>query len=482
MIKKHGMFNRIQYSATSNLFITAAIVTIFALNILLAVLENSYGLGVDLTENKIYTLSAKTRAILAELEEEIVIYTFNTPADQNPRLNMLLGRYGASSDKISVQNMGYSLNKSFYQQFETSEQEITQDSLIICDQAQSRFRILSPEDLFVYDNNYSATAIKAESKITAAIRYIDTGESLHLSFLTGHNETKAANLPALLSQLENLNYEVNTVSLSSDMVTINPKTDILIVASPKSDLTEAEYEVFHAFLEQGGSAVFLMDNAVFSKTQGRLLLYPQKLPYFERLLQTYNLTLNKDLVVGGDPAYIGLRATTIALTPAQHEITAPLLEQGSPVVFSDSSSIRFLDGYSGVTLFPLLATSDTCYAKVVDENFTNLKQTQADQSGSFIMGALAEKNGSHLALFGTSSFISDEALTIAGNSSLIMDTLGYINPGDVSLGVEIKPLRDDAALSLANSRQSGWAIPMLALVPFSIFMLGIYRFVRRKKS
>ena len=57
--------------------IALSCVGIFVLvNIVASLLENHYQLRMDVTENRIYSISSTTKNVLTSLEEDIYLYTF----------------------------------------------------------------------------------------------------------------------------------------------------------------------------------------------------------------------------------------------------------------------------------------------------------------------------------------------------------------------------------------------------------------------
>lgn len=478
--KRHA--RKISYSVSGNLLLGVILCAILALNIAAGVLEKALGLGIDVSSNHIYTLSSATREILQDLDQEIVIYSLTSSSEDTSPLPVLLNRYAAASPKVEVKEVNYATSQSFYQQFETADQSISANSLIITDRTGERFRVLSPSDLFVYSNAYIPTATKAEAKITSAIHYIETGISMRLNFLSGHNETSLSSLSVLKTQLENQNYEVATINLSSAAARkLSPQMDVLVVVSPKTDLSKEEYEAIREFLDKGGRALFLMDHSFFSKSQGRLFLYSNDMPYFDILLKWYNLALNSDVVVGGDPSYSGLRATNFAVTAQKHIITQKLLKNSDPVVFSDASSVSLLDEHEDVALSPLITTPESSHTKSIIKGFSNLLREDGDPSGPFVLGALAERADSKLVLFGTSSFVSNDSLEIAGNDQLILDTLEYISPTDASINIPAHPLRSvqENGSGAGGSLHAVASVGMVFL-PLLILLAGCLHIFRRK--
>ena len=97
------------------------------------------------------------------------------------------------------------------------------------------------------------------------------------------------------------------------------------------------------------------------------------------------------------------------------------------------------------------------------------------------MGALAERADSKLVLFGTSSFVSNDSLEIAGNDQLILDTLEYISPTDASINIPAHPLRSVQEIgSGAGGSLHAVASVGMVFLPLLILLAGCLHIFRRK--
>lgn len=467
------------FRSTSNWALICIVAVLIVFNIVYSVAERKFSLGIDVSEEKIYTLTNQTEQLLGELNEDIYIYTFYSPGKEDPIIAEILQRYSVSSPHIKLKNLSASSDRRLVEQFSTNN-ALSESSIVVSTGDALSYRVISGSELYETDDRFQAVAIRAESRISTAIQRVSTGIAMRVCLLTGHNETDASSLGSFIQSLDKLGYEVTTYNSHQASNALNPQTDLLFVISPKLDLNEAEASRISDFLAGGGRAVFMMDNASFLKKQGVLQLYPDRLPYFESIFSQYGLSLNKDLIVGGDASYISLRATTLVLNAADHPITDNTNEKKQPIVFSDSSSISAVP-QEGVAVTPLLSTEPTCYSKAVTRNLRNLKQEESDPTGRFVVGALAEKGDSKLLLFSSSSFISNENLGISGNSALLTQALPYITPGDMGMQFKSKLLSGFALPDLPSYVQPLISILGLFLLPASILVTGLWIWYRRKK-
>ena len=300
----------------SSIVLLAIFALILLLNLGLPMLEDQLAFSADLSADKIYTLSEDSLSVLAGLEKDIYLYPLYSPGNSDTILLQLLKKYAAKSPKVHLRELSAD---AVAREFSLSRDAA---GVVVASEDGSIFRFIRDDELYRTDNSLNPIALKAEAKITSAILSIDRGAFLQICALTGHNEAKISDLSSFSGLLEAKNFSVLTCDLSS--YTPNPLTDILLIAAPKTDLTESEYIALREFLSLGGRMLFLMENASFNPEQGVMQIYIDPLPRFESLLAQYGMLVNKTLVVGSDPAKINLRATSMSVQAQPHALTDQL--------------------------------------------------------------------------------------------------------------------------------------------------------------
>ena len=156
--------------------------------------------------------------------------------------------------------------------------------------------------------------ITAEQSFTGAIKYVQSETTPVIYFSTGHDEIDyTTNYTSLERILKLNNYDVKPLDLFS-LTAIPEDCSVLAMASPKKDITTAERKLISAYLQQGGSLLFITDfnTAAF--------------PELNAMLVDYNLEVSNNKIREGstdyrlqDDPYI-LRAIAPANTISPREV------------------------------------------------------------------------------------------------------------------------------------------------------------------
>ena len=457
----------------SNIVLLAIFALILLLNLGLPMLEDQLAFSADLSADKIYTLSEDSLSVLAGLEKDIYLYPLYSPGNSDTILLQLLKKYAAKSPKVHLRELSAD---AVAREFSLSRDAA---GVVVASEDDYIFRFIRDDELYRTDNSLNPIALKAEAKITSAILSIDRGAFLQICALTGHNEAKISDLSSFSGLLEAKNFSVLTCDLSS--YTPNPLTDILLIAAPKTDLTESEYIALREFLSLGGRMLFLMENASFNPEQGVMQIYIDPLPRFESLLAQYGMLVNKTLVVGSDPAKINLRATSMSVQAQPHALTDQLAAGRQSVVLSEMSSIELLPDAGNAKVSELLRTDASCYEKKLASGLSNLRRAEQDRTGSFLVGAVSESGQSRIILLTGTSLISNRGLAVSGNRILLGRILEYLSPIENDLSIPVKSL-SGAAPAPSSFLRSMLVLLALAAIPALLLYLGVQICYKKKHS
>lgn len=445
-------------------------------NIVASLLENHYQLRMDVTENRVYSISSTTKKVLSNLEEDIYLYTFFDSTTYDPNLNEMLYQYvTTSSNHIIKKNLDPIQDQIFISQFEDIQPNITSGSILVTNKDHSRYKLLSIYDMYLLDSQYGIIGLKAEQKITSAIKYVVTGVEYNIRLLSGHGETSAASLSDILNDLENLNYNLSLYQSGS--IALNPDTDILMVVSPKQDLTKQEYDEIQQFLGQGGNAIFFIDRQIQTEDTVQSYILTEQFVYFNQIFEEYGLKINQDIIVGTQSSNTYKATTSLIGTMPRHNITKTIKSANLSPIFSYASSIEIEEDHDELTIAPLVETEDNCYALQ-----TSSEKTSSSQSlDSYILGALSTKGDSNIILFSTSSLLSAEDYMLSGNRELVLNSITYLN--DSAGGVSVDPkIYTSASLNITSDGQKSLLFILVSIViPVAILVSGIVTVYRRKK-
>jgi len=476
-------------SARRRAFRTATIMSIVVLvlvmvgfNVLVGVLSGQLNLRMDMSQQKYYSISETTKGLLDNLDQDIYIYTLYKTGSEDKRVTELLHNYSASSDRIHVENVDVSVNPGFTAEFDPEGAGISASSVIVTNESHSLYKIFTVFELYSIDPTSTYVyAFNAESRISSAIVYLQTGLSYKIKVLAGHNEYTKSDLNELVVSLNALNYEVDSYDSTTSTETLDPQFDLLMVVSPSEDLTDSEYETIKAFMDKGGNAIFMMHYVIFDSATGYTQIIVDPLDNFNALLMKYGLSVKQDYIIGGNESKLYKRITGHIPTMYSHAITDELIKNQMTPVLMDCSSIRIESGDS-VKASPLLETDNNTWGKAVSTSMS-AKYEDGDEVGPFVIGAVAQSGESKIAVFSSSSFAlsNTEGVERSANKDLIINTVNSLAGNSNSMNIPSKSTVSGIMEFDSDVQSLVLEIIVIAVIPIIIIVIGLTVWLKRKR-
>ncbi|MGA7730366.1 MAG: GldG family protein [Chloroflexia bacterium] len=238
---------------SNRLTANAALISVIAVGIGIAIniiAENVPTARADLTAGQDFTLSDQTLKVLGELDsrpEQVTAYGFfsiyvNSGVNQQ-QMEDLLKEYSARTGK-----MHYEFVDPVAQPAKASELGFDQRyGSVVFDNGKKR--------------ETAATATEAD--FTSAIVRLFQEEVVTVGYLTGHSERgfdsfEQTGYSSVRDQLTKENYQLRAISLLTGTITVSD-TNVLIIASPKTALTERESTALQQYVDGGGRVLMLLD-------------------------------------------------------------------------------------------------------------------------------------------------------------------------------------------------------------------------------
>lgn len=451
-----------KYSAIPIIIVFVALVII---NTLIYSSDNQSDAFADLSMNGYFTLSPVTKELVSSMDTDVYIYATENRTDSNSMVLYLLRAYARACDHLTVETIDPKTNSGLLAQFGIPSADM--EYIAVTNKSKTRTKVFSADSLFVTDDNGNRTAFKGEQIITGAIQYILSGVEQHVVLLSGHGETSASSISLFSDSLEDMGYVVDTQSANN--LSLDSSSDMLFIISPRNDISETEAEYIKSFLSAGGRMIVFRDNTEIG-IDGGLSTISGDMPNLTSILSSYGLSVNRDIVVANDSSGSSLRATRLV-------IGADATDGG--IVIGECSSISVKES-SGIKQTTLLSTGDSYHAKPVGSE--TLIYTKGDAVGPFVLGVLAETNGSKVALFSSSSFIDDNDISIVGNKSLALNVVSSLLKKDDVLTPAIKPLTVTNGISVNSFTRYMLLFLFVVVLPTVILVLGIIMWSRLVKS
>lgn len=454
----------------------AALLTILSVGVLIAVnlLADQIPFKIDLSRNKIYSLSKETYQILSGLKQDLTIYALYKTGQENTDITEILRKYSDHTKKIQLKFIDPDKNPGFVKRYLKDDENLNFGSLII--ESGKQFKVIPAHDLFNFDysNPYqpNITSLAIEQRVTGAIMYLSTGKAPKIYALEGHGESS---LPLeITKQLETENYEIKPVNLYTD--SLPQDMDILLLTSPQRDLTHVEIDKIREFLSNGGRAIFLMD------LQKNL---PSNL---QSLFQSYGLALQQIMIVeGGSTRFIQNNPLWIQPEMGTHQILTPLISDKMPVIIPYARGIKILETKKrSLTIEPLLTTSVSAWGKT-DLDDPSLEKSQKDLQGPFhiavaVTDQLTEDKSKQtkLIVIGNSMFASSEIInSIPGNANFLMNSFSWLQDQNVNLGIKPKSLLT-MRLDINSFQTLLFSGLVVIIIPLSVLGAGLMVWLRRR--
>ena len=219
----------------------------------------------DLTESRLFSLTAATRSALDTLSEPVVLTAFVQGAN-DPALERLLKAYADTTELVDFRLVDPEAEPALAQ----AHQVRTYGTLIV----EAREGVRRAEQA-------------TEPAITNAILSATRGDAVPVCFLGGHGErvpadTGRGGLSAAVTALRQVNYEPLQVNLAAGQSVDSCR--VVILAGPATDLVASEREALEAYLDGGGRLLTLLESNT-------------RLPQLQALLTRYGLQANDDFVI-----------------------------------------------------------------------------------------------------------------------------------------------------------------------------------------
>lgn len=379
---------RVRYGSVSTMLLCIALAALVLLNLAMTSLEKKHGWRVDYSFNALTTQSETTLEVLEQLAYPVHIYALFEKGNEDAPLMELLDRYAAASDMVTWEQTDVSLNPGILTRFRgaTSDQTVSNDSLIISCEETGRFRILSPADFVSLSLNYEEgvyeiAGLTYESKITSAIAYVTQDTIPRVLVLQGHNELDEDGTAAFAELLEANYFEVIYGSIN----TLDPQPgDLLALLSPTRDLSDAEMARITEFTAQGGSILFTCDytDPVDS------------MPNYQALLRSYGFLPKAGIVVASSQEPDSYYDSRIYLIPTMliGEITQDLVGGADVLLLTGARAFESPQSTdSNLIVTPILSSGTRAYLHDYTSKAASFEQQEGDEMGPFALALEARR-------------------------------------------------------------------------------------------
>ncbi|HZJ57849.1 MAG TPA: GldG family protein [Clostridia bacterium] len=455
----------------------ATLMTAFVLAILVIInlVVGQIPFRVDLTENRLFSLSDQTDTILKNLDQKIEIIGLYQTGNEDKVFDEILQRYRRGNKNISISYVDPVKNPTFSSKYTKDGTSLRDGSYIV--ETEDKYKVIDYYDLFnVKTDQYGNTraeSLAMEERVTSAIQYVTAEELPVVYTLEGHMEEA---LPyELRKQMELENYEIKTLSLLTEDQ-VPEDASVLMIIAPQRDMTGEEEEKVREYLENKGRALFLMD------------IVEDEMPNFDALLKSYGVALNKALTVEGDKNHYFQHPAWIVPNMQSHGIISPMKANKMQVLAMGAQGIIELDMKKrSIEIEPLLITSNDAWGRA-DMKSTAPEKEEGDLDGPFnIAVAIADKtwdekvgkyDETKLVVMGDAEFIDPRFASI-GNADFVLNSLNWLQDKQESISIRPKSMLSQY-LNINAFQRLLFAGIAVILIPLLILGAGLVMWLRRR--
>ena len=464
---------KLRHGGYASLITFAVVVAVIIVNLLVAQLD----LQIDMTDNDVYTLSGQSRAVLAELDEEVTIYMLSRRNEEPAQIMEALRRYERASSWVRIETIDADVNPGFVARYDPEGEGLGNGSIIVA--TESVFRPIGIRDLYsIDDRNPQAPTIlglNVERRVTNALIYVSTGKTPIIYQTTGRGEPPLEQVGDIAADLVSENYELRTLNLIQ-APQVPEDGAVLLMFGIRTDLSEGEARKVRDFLEGGGRAVIMVD----------VLL--AELPVLNDLLSAYGLRLSDGVLIEGNQNYHTGNEFQLVPDLLPHPITDPLLEARSPIMMPYGRPVEILSQKPrGVTMEPLAQTSSDSFLRTDLQNGDPARNA-GDLPGPFItaVGAIdtefsSSEEISRIIVIGNAGFLGPiyPYGYIPGNLDFVMNAIGWVQNQQETLSIRAK-FTMLFPMQLTGIQVLIFASLFVVLIPLGILVAGLVVWLRRR--
>ena len=433
---------------TNTVVMTGAVIAIIAV---VNVFGYRHHKRIDLTTEKLYSLSDQTRKIVSSLGQDVQVIKFDNKDDQ--LLKDRMQEYRDISKRIT------------YERVDPQDRP---------DMAKKHGITHMGETIVVAGSRTERLEETGEQAITNAILKVTREKLKKVCFVEGHGEKplvagekdQGEDYAAVDRALKNENYETASINLVTSRQ-VPADCDVLVLAGPKQSLLPQETATIGKYLEGGGKAMLLLD--------------PQTNPNLGDVLTGWGIQLGDDLIV--DQSAVGIQlgqAVPIARAAGSHPITKDFGR--SMMLFPLARSVSTISG-GDATSTELLKTSDESFAE------TDYKDGRADftagkdKKGPVTIAVAATKSSgdkeSRLLVIGDSDFAANAYVENVRNGDLFLNSINWLAQDEELISIRPKS-PTDRKITMTGSQTNMLFWLTIVFMPGAVIGSGCYIWWKRR--
>ena len=424
----------------------------------------------DLTKNKVHTLSEQTIKLVKGLQKPVQAVFYQPVAQAGPAKSLLENMKG--------------LNTKFELEFVDPNKEPTRAK-------QNSIKKLGSLQLITTGpqggNKEEKIEDPTEEKITNALLKLLKEKNPILCAVTGHGERsftsqEADGFEASRKSLQNQNYDIKDLQLSQESKIDPEKCNAVAILGPTRAFFEKEIQLLDEYLANGGRAVVTLDIDLKGGENSSEL---------QKLLSKWYVKVDRALVV--DPfARLAGSDAAVPVTRNYSKDNAITKEMQIQTYFPLSRPLEAVSGApAGLNVTAIVKTNDAAWGET---DFASLAKGQVkndkgiDKPGPLTVAVAVDgkqkdskaPRNTRLVVFGSSNFAANVYSRFGANLDLFANSISWVLEDENLISIRAK---EDGPSKIELSQKQGSLIFIITVIilPLAIAVAGIVIWVRRRK-
>ncbi len=470
---------------------------------------------IDLTEDRVYSLSPASIDLVRHLEDPVIIkayFTANLPPPYSSYRRFV-------RDKLD-EYRAYGGTRVQYEFIDPNEDEQARQEAERLGIPPVQIQVIENDNLQI-KNVYMGLSIEyggerelipviedlstLEYDITSALLKLTRDRLPTIGFLQGHGEPSPDQAFPRFKQALTRNYEVQTVRIEDN--SLQPRPDVLFVVAPTDSFPQEDLKALDTYLTTGGKAAFLINRVRANLQMG---LATELHTGLEDLLAYYGAEIRPDLIMDRQSSVVSVQRMQGPFRIVQQipypflpiatmfNPEHPMVSRLREVLFYFVSSIDTSQALpEGVTRAPLIWSSPYSQRQ---ENFffiqpQALPPDRQFQGGPYVLATTLQ--GSIPSYFDSSRVASAARLVVVGDGDFINESIVGVLSGNMELGLNMADwlAQDEGLLTIRTKKiaprqlapvddqlKAPIKYTLMLFPPLLVILIGLIRWRLRRRQ
>lgn len=436
---------------------------------------------IDLTKEKLYSISQQTEDKLRNLDTDITISIYN----MYDSVKELANQYTKLNSHIKIENVENLNSKTKWK----TDYGVTETSRFIVITTQNREKMLQEYDLYTMDYSTYQQIDITEEAITNGILDVTTTVKPKIYFLTGHNMYSNDYFQYLQNAFVE---EVNEVE-QLNLLTAGKVPDdcnVLVITALKEDIKEMEKDRLIDYIKKGGEILLLLDPNLDNI----------KLANFQKVLDEYGVSVSNGLIIEGDSNKMVSGAPNFVISTINNsssitknmtmDLNVCLMNPGRLNIVSDDE-LRA----KNLTVETLATVSDKAFYRTDLQSSSQSRiSSDTDANGATVAAMITkqinENTMSKVIIYTNTAFATNMqipvsqtyytyALDFSNNKDVILNSISYLTEREDNITIR---KNIEAVNYEVTETQNRIILAIIFTVPVFIIIAGIVIWVLRRRK